>query len=72
MALGLGLLNPAYVAPYRTVTGQVVLAVVVAVFAVGFGWLQRLSRTPAAGRFLSVRTRLVPPPAAPSAAEAAR
>jgi Flp pilus assembly protein TadB len=52
MALGLDLLNPAYVAPYRTATGQLALAVVVAVFGCGFVWLQRLSRIPAASRFL--------------------
>ena len=54
MALGLRLLNPSYAAPYRTATGQLVLAVVVAVFACGFVWLQRLSRIPVAGRFLAV------------------
>ncbi len=38
MALGLQLLNPAYVAPYHSATGQLVLAVIVAVFAGGFLW----------------------------------
>jgi hypothetical protein len=52
MALGLDLLNPAYVAPYRTATGQLALVVVVGVFGCGFVWLQRLSRIPAASRFL--------------------
>ncbi|MHB2023187.1 MAG: type II secretion system F family protein [Mycobacteriales bacterium] len=41
--LGLALLNPGYVAPYRAVAGQVMLAVIVAVFALGFAWLRRLS-----------------------------
>jgi hypothetical protein len=58
MALGLQLLNPTYVAPYRTSTGQLVLAVVVAVFGCGFMWLQRLARIPVASRFLAdVRPR---------------
>ncbi len=52
MALGLRLLNPDYVAPYATATGQLVLAAVVAVFAAGFVWLHRLSRFPAAQRIL--------------------
>lgn len=51
-ALGLCLGNPTYVAPYRTAAGQLMLAVVVAVFAAGFGWLARLSRLPAAARLL--------------------
>jgi hypothetical protein len=46
------------VAPYRTSTGQLVLAVVVAVFGCGFMWLQRLARIPVASRFLAdVRPR---------------
>lgn len=53
MALGLQLLNPTYVAPYRTSVGQLVLAVVVTVFGCGFLWLQRLARIPVASRFLA-------------------
>jgi tight adherence protein B len=58
-ALGLAIGNPSYVAPYRSVTGQMVLAVVVVIFAAGFGWLARLSSMPAPRRFLasSERTR---------------
>jgi Flp pilus assembly protein TadB len=52
-ALGLAVGNPGYVAPYRTVAGQLVLAVVVGVFAVGFGWLSRLSALPPARRILA-------------------
>ena len=33
----------AYVTPYDTVAGQVALTVVLAIFAVGFGWMRRLS-----------------------------
>jgi Flp pilus assembly protein TadB len=59
-AVGLAVLNPAYVAPYRTVTGQLVLAVVVAIFAVGFLWLARLSGLPAPDRLID------PAPAVPA------
>lgn len=55
-ALGLAVGNPRYVAPYRSVTGQLVLCVVVAIFAVGFVWLSRLSAMPAPRRFLAVST----------------
>ena len=62
MALGLDLLNPGYVAPYRSATGQLMLTVVVAVFGCGFVWLQRLSRIPVAARFLDAdRLRPMPP-----------
>jgi len=62
MALGLDLVNPGYVAPYRTATGQLMLAVVVAVFGCGFIWLQRLARIPTAGRFLGPARPSVPTP----------
>ena len=52
MALGLRLLNPSYVAPYQNAVGQLVLAAVVALFAVGFIWLHRLSRLPVPARFI--------------------
>lgn len=54
MALGLALLNPDYVAPYRSAVGQGVLAGVVAIFALGFGWLAALARMPRPARFLVV------------------
>ena len=59
-ALGLALGNPSYVAPYRTATGQLVLAVVVAVFAAGFAWLARLSALPASQRLLPAADQRVP------------
>lgn len=49
-ALGLAVLNPTYVAPYRTAAGQLVLTVVVGIFAAGFIWLARLAALPTAGR----------------------
>jgi Flp pilus assembly protein TadB len=62
MALGLDVVNPGYVAPYRTTTGQLMLAVVVAVFGCGFVWLQRLARIPTAGRFLGPDRPSMPTP----------
>ncbi|MDM4783408.1 MULTISPECIES: type II secretion system F family protein [unclassified Micromonospora] len=46
MVAGLILLNRGFLAPYGTVTGQLVLLVVGAVFAAGFWWLARVSRLP--------------------------
>lgn len=54
MALGLLTLNPSYVAPYREPVGQLVLAAVVAIFAVGFAWLRRLAEFRPPGRFLQL------------------
>lgn len=52
VAAGLVLLNRSYVAPYRTTVGQMVLAVVIALFALSILWLRRLSGVPEAKRFL--------------------
>lgn len=49
---GLTILNPSYVAPYGTVTGQLVLVVVSLFFAVGFMWMRRLSGVELPERFL--------------------
>lgn len=53
MVAGLILLNRGFLAPYRSVTGQLVLLVVGAVFAGGFWWLARTSRVPQPPRVLS-------------------
>jgi Flp pilus assembly protein TadB len=45
-------LNRSYSAPFGTVVGQVVLAVVAGLYALGLFWLNRLGSMPAAGRFL--------------------
>lgn len=45
MALGLLALAPAYLEPYHGPMGQLVLAVIGAVWALGLGWLARLART---------------------------
>ncbi len=46
------ILNKAYSAPYGTLTGQVVLAFVAALYAAGLTWLQKLGKIPVPGRFL--------------------
>ena len=68
MALGLLLLNPSYVAPYREATGQLVLGAVVGIFAVGFAWLRRLAEFRPPGRFL----QLAAPSAGRSTTQAVR
>lgn len=63
VVFGLRFLNPEYVQPYDSVAGQVTLAVVCAVFAIGFLWLRSLSRYDTAQRFLTGTVPgAVPPP----------
>jgi len=50
--IGLRVLNPAYVEPYATFEGQVMLSVVIALFASGFLWLRRLATFDMPSRFL--------------------
>jgi Flp pilus assembly protein TadB len=45
-------LNRSYSAPYGTATGELVLALVVALYAGGLAWLHHLGSVPAPGRFL--------------------
>jgi tight adherence protein B len=52
MVAGLILLNRGFLAPYGTLTGQMVLLLVGAVFAGGFWWLSRASRIPQPPRIL--------------------
>lgn len=54
--VGLRLFNPAYVEPYGSPVGQVVLAVVLGFFVAGILWLRRLSRFETPERFLRSRT----------------
>ncbi len=49
---GLVVGNRAFLAPYDTAAGQLVLLLVGAIFTAGFVWLQRLSKMTAPGRFL--------------------
>jgi Flp pilus assembly protein TadB len=58
---GFAVLNRSYSAPYSTVPGQVVLALVAGLYAVGLAWLHRLGNIPAPGRFLDPPEP--PPPA---------
>ena len=53
MALALALLNHAFLAPYDGVFGQVVLAAVVGIYAVGIFWLRRLARFEVPQRLLT-------------------
>ena len=46
-------LNRAYSAPFSTVPGQIVMALVTALYAGGLWWLNRLGMVPAPGRFLA-------------------
>jgi len=52
---GLLILNRSYLEPYQSVTGQVVLALVFALFASGLAWLRQMSRFKAPQRFLAPR-----------------
>ncbi|WP_307797101.1 type II secretion system F family protein [Actinomadura barringtoniae] len=52
-ALLLAIFNHSYVEPYDDVLGQLVLCLVIALFAAGFMWLKRLSRHELPDRFLS-------------------
>lgn len=51
-ATGLAVFSRQYVAPYSSVTGQLVLAGVIAIFGVGFVWLRRLADAEQPQRFL--------------------
>ncbi|MCX5204946.1 type II secretion system F family protein [Streptomyces sp. NBC_00237] len=50
--LGLAVFNREFVAPYGTPAGQLVLACVCGLFALGFWWLRKLSRIETPDRFL--------------------
>ncbi|MFE6385278.1 type II secretion system F family protein [Nocardiopsis dassonvillei] len=53
LAVGLALVNADYLAPYDTGTGQLVLAGIGALWAVGLVWLARLTRTSLGPRVLA-------------------
>jgi Flp pilus assembly protein TadB len=55
VVFGLRFLNPDYVQPYDSFSGQIALSVVCAAFAGGFLWLRRLSKYDTARRFLDDR-----------------
>ncbi|WP_431913441.1 type II secretion system F family protein [Nonomuraea jabiensis] len=47
------LLNTTYVAPFGTIGGQLVLTIVIGLYAGAFAWLHRLARPPKGHRFLN-------------------
>jgi len=53
LALGLALFNHAYVQVYDSLTGQLVLCVVVGLYAVGVVWMRALARFPVPERLLA-------------------
>ncbi len=53
LALGLALFNHAYVQVYDSVTGQLVLCVIVALYAAGIIWMRALARFPVPERLLA-------------------
>jgi len=57
MAFGLAVLDRSYVRYYNGIAGQLVLAVVVALYAASFLWLRNLSRYAAPERMLSLQSR---------------
>lgn len=53
--VGLRVFNPTYVAPYSTPVGQIVLVVIMGIFAAGVMWLRALAKDDTPGRFLHFR-----------------
>jgi Flp pilus assembly protein TadB len=66
------LFNREYVQPYTTVEGQLVLVLVLAMFAAGFMWLKRLSGFEVPSRFLFMGAAAVERRQAPGEGEAGR
>jgi Flp pilus assembly protein TadB len=58
MAVGLIVFNRSYLTPYDSAAGQVVLAIVGGMFAVGFRWLHQLSKAKPLPRVLDLRAGL--------------
>jgi Flp pilus assembly protein TadB len=56
--LGLSIFNKKYVAPYSSPVGQIVLLVILGLFAAGFFWLRRLASFEVPERFLHARDRV--------------
>ncbi|SEB60838.1 type II secretion system F family protein [Streptomyces melanosporofaciens] len=50
---GLTLLNPEFLSPYDSATGQLILLLIGAIFTVGFAWLRRMARIEEPERFLT-------------------
>ena len=60
LALGLALLNPGYVHVYDSPFGQLVLVIVVALYAAGFIWMRRLATFDAPERMLTGPAPVLP------------
>jgi Flp pilus assembly protein TadB len=58
VVLGLTLFNRKYVEPYASPLGQIVLLLILGLFAAGFVWLRRLASFEVPERFLHARDRL--------------
>jgi Flp pilus assembly protein TadB len=70
MAVGLAILDHAFLAPYDSVFGQLVLGVIVAIYALGIIWLRKLARFDLPQRLLGATpTTAAAQPSAPAAAE---
>ncbi|SEF18326.1 type II secretion system F family protein [Jiangella alba] len=50
--IGLSIVNRDFVEPYNSPAGQIVLGVVIGIFAIGFLWMRRLAKFEMPGRFL--------------------
>jgi hypothetical protein len=68
MAVGLAILDHSFLAPYDSVFGQLVLAVIVAIYALGIIWLRKLARFDVPQRLLGAVSTA--PGAAPGASTA--
>src|SRR5215468_6058010 len=60
LALALAVFDHSYVAAYDSLTGQVVLAVVAALYALGIAWMRSLARFPVPERLLTSETPPAP------------
>jgi hypothetical protein len=69
---GLVIFNRAFLAPYSTAAGQVVLLAVGAIFVAGFVWLKRLAKIENSGRFLQGDEAAAPTAATPVSAAVGR
>jgi Flp pilus assembly protein TadB len=61
LALALGIFDHSYVGAYNGVVGQMVLAIVAALYAASFLWLRNLARFETADRLLAVPPQGIPP-----------
>lgn len=60
LALGLAIFDHSYVAAYDSVTGQLVLIVVAALYAAGIVWMRQLARFPVPERLLAAEAPQTP------------